>query len=131
MWRNKRPRGKGGFTLLEVLVAITVLSIVLIGVYQGLSNNLTINHLTQGLWQAILFTNNELAQTERNPVGSVSISQGEYPADHPLAGYEWKRKVSKEEPFPGVEVRKVSFELSWETAGRKQHYRSQTYVPAN
>ena len=131
MRKNRRAAGKSGFTLMEVMVALVVLSITLLGVYQGLSSTLTINQLTQELWRAILFTNNELARAERNPAGAVSISQGDYPADHSLAVFEWKREISDEEPFPGVQVRKVSFELFWKTAGRKQHYRSQTYVPAN
>ena len=39
------------------------------------------------------------------------------------------RDVADEEPFPGVRVRKVIFELSWGTVTGRQTYRSQTYVP--
>lgn len=114
---------------MEILVTIAVLSITLMTIYRGFASTLQINQATEGLWKAILFTNNELARVERSPIPEVSIQQGEYRDDHPMAGYAWHREVLNEEPFPGVKVRKVVFKLSWKSGEAAQFYQAQTYVP--
>lgn len=123
-----RPRG--GFTLLEVLVALAVLSVMLLAMYQGFSSTVNIDTATRDLWRAIVFVNNELARIERGPSPSVSIQQGTFAADDPMAGFAWRREVTDEEPFPGVRVRKVLLELTWEIGGAPQSYQSEIYVPA-
>lgn len=125
--RSSQP----GFTLLEVLVALVVLSVTLMSIYQSFGAAIHINQATKGLWQAMVFAGNELAKIERGPIPQVSIQQGEYPPDHPMAGYRWKREVGDKEPFPGVKVRKVTFELTWRLGRAKQSYEAQAYVPTN
>ncbi len=127
--RARGPPGPpGGFTLMEILVAMAVLSIALLTIYQSFAATVQVNGRTQGLWQAMLFVNNELARIERGPPLPVSIRQGDFPPEHPMAGYAWRREVSNEEPLPGVEVRKVVVEVTWEAAGVEQTYRDQVYV---
>ena len=126
---SKARSGRSGFTLMEILVALTVLSLTLMSIYQSFANTVFIHQATQGLWKAMVFTGGELAKLERGPTLQVEVRQGEYPESHPMAGFRWLREVADEEPFPGVRVRKVIFELSWGTATGRQTYRSQTYVP--
>lgn len=130
--RNGPSEGRGGrpgFTLMEILVALTVLSLTLTSIYQSFGNTVFIQQATQGLWKAMVFTGGELARLERGSTLQVEVRQGEYPKSHPMSGFRWLREVADEEPFPGVRVRKVTFELSWGTATGRQTYRSQTYVP--
>ena len=133
MWtaEGMRFRSRGGFTLLEVLVALAILSVMLLTMYQGFTSTVNIDAATRNLWRAIVFVNNELARVERGPSPSVSIQQGTFPTDDPMSGFAWRREVTDEEPFPGVRVRKVLLELTWETGGTPQSYRSQIYVPAH
>lgn len=126
---SKRRRGRPGFTLMEVLVALTVLSLTLMSIYEGFANIVFIQQATQGLWKAMVFTGSELARVERGPTPQVSVRQGEYPESHPMAGFRWLKEVADEEPFPGVRVRKVVFELSWSAGASRKTYSSQTYVP--
>ena len=121
-------QGRQGMTLLEVLAALAILSIALVTIHQAFSSTVNINLVTEGLWKAMMYTHNELARWERHPSPAVSITQGDFPSDHPMSGYAWLREIRDEEPLPGVKVRKVSLELTWEAAGRKQAYRSEIYV---
>ena len=135
MWNAERPtacRGtpRRGFTLLEVLVALAILSIMLVTLYEGFSSTVNINAATRDLWRAIVYVNNELARIERGPSPAVSVQQGEFAPDDPMAGFAWQRQVADEQPFPGVRVRSVTLMLTWETGGAPQSYQSQIYVPA-
>ena len=120
--------GRVGFTLLEVLVALFILSISLMALHQAFSSTVYVNTVSQRLWRAILYANNELARMERGPVPEVSVQQGEYPEGHPLHGYSWERNVTEEEPFPGVKVRRIELELTWDIGAAAQHYKSEVYV---
>lgn len=127
--RAHRPCAISAFTLMEILVAMAVLSITLLTLYESFVSTVHINTMTQGLWKAIVFANNELSRIERGPIPDVSIQQGSYQDDHPMAGYDWRREVLDEEPFPGVKVRKVLLELRWAVGGSPQTYRAEIYVP--
>ena len=131
--RGVRPGARPGrrlraFTLLEVLVAMAVLAIALVTLYEGFISTVRINTTTRGLWKAMLYANNELARIERSPPLPVSIQQGDFPPTDPMAGYSWRREVADEQPFPNVTVRKVLLELTWQVAGTPQSYRAQLYV---
>jgi len=129
--RNGTPGGATwrAFTLMEVLVALSVLSVALVAIYQSFAATAQINQASGGLWKAMVHVNNELARIERAPTPSVGILQGVYRDDHPLAGTEWRRIVADEEPLPGIKVRRVEFELIWDVAGAEQTYRAELYVP--
>jgi prepilin-type N-terminal cleavage/methylation domain-containing protein len=119
------------FTLLEVLVAMTILSLTLVVLYQGFSSQFRLLESSRNMWRAMQFTNNELSQWQRRPVPSVSVSQGTFPDDHPLAGYAWKREVSDNEPLPGITVRKIAYELDWSEGTAQRHFQSYIYVEPN
>ena len=127
---GRRQRGRRGFTLLEILVAMAVLSIALVAIFQAFAATLRINTVTQGLWKAIIYVNNELARIERAAAPSVALDQGSFDPKGPMAGYAWRREVVDEQPLPGITVRKVLLEVTWDAAGAPQTYRSQIYVPA-
>jgi len=131
MWTNSRWRRAAGFTLLEVLVAMAVLTIALMTLYQAFATTVQINTSTRGLWKAMIYANNELARIERGNVLPVAIEQGKFAPDSKMAGYSWQREVVDEQPFPGVKVRKVLLTLRWEIAGTPQSYRAQLYVRSN
>jgi general secretion pathway protein I len=118
-----------GFTLLEVMIALAVLSVCLLAIYQGYSTVLSISTSTRRLWKAMEYSHNELAKWERmNPAPQVSVSQGEFPPNDPMAGYTWKREITDLEPLPSIKVRRVQLELFWSIGATSQSDKSSLYV---
>lgn len=122
-----RP-ARGGFTLLEVLVAMAILSVMLLALYQAYGSNIYLQSFNRSLWRAVLHTQNELARYERMPPPPISVSEGDYDDDHPLAGFHWKRKITDAAPIPGVRVREVALEVSWNEGGVIRSYQAEVYV---
>ena len=118
-----------GFTLLEVLIALSVLSICLLAIYQGYSTILSIASSSRRLWKAMEYSHNELARWERmNPVPGISVSQGDFPPNDPMAGYSWKREITDLEPLPAIKVRRIQLTLYWSVGTATQSYASSLYV---
>jgi prepilin-type N-terminal cleavage/methylation domain-containing protein len=123
------PARAAGFTLLEVLIALAVLSVCLLAIYQGYSTVLAISASTRKLWKAMEYSHNELARWERMyPAPEVSVNQGNFPPDDPMAGYSWKREITDLEPLPTVRVRRVRLDLFWTLGSAQQTYRASLYV---
>jgi len=112
-----------------VLVALAILSITLLTMYQTFGSTLMVHRASGGLWEAVVYVDNELLRWERRKSVPVSVQQGTFPPDDPLAGYSWKREISDEEPLPGIVVRKVELELTWQDGSTTRSYRSSIYVP--
>ena len=120
--------GRRGFTLLEVLVALAILSVVLIALHQAFSANIYLTGFNRSLWRAIVHSHNELQQVERLPAPSIAVSEGDFEEEHPMFGYHWKREVVDDSPIPGVRLRKIKLEISWVEGTSTRSYRSETYV---
>ncbi len=132
---RRHPRGARrasratAFTLLEVLVAMVLLSITLVTLYQTFASTIYLLRANRSGWKAMIYANNELMRLERQPQLTVSVSQGVFPAEDPMAGYSWKREIKDEEPIPGVQVRKVELTMVWVDGTAQRSFRSHIYVP--
>ena len=122
------PKRRRGFTLLEVLIALAVLSVAMLALHQAFASNIFMTIYTRDLWRAIVFTRNELMRVERGKPPSLGVSDGDYDEGHQMTGFHWKRLVTDEEPFPGIKVRKVALELSWTEGIVPRSYTSEVYV---
>ncbi|MBF0288423.1 MAG: prepilin-type N-terminal cleavage/methylation domain-containing protein [SAR324 cluster bacterium] len=120
-----------GFTLLEILIAIAILSITLISIYQSFSSSTLILSSTKNLWKAMTYSHNELTKWERSVSTRTSIAQGEFPEGHALAGFSWLRTIADVAPFPGIFVRKVSYRLQWQEGLNEYSYDAEIYIKPN
>ena len=76
-----------GFTLLEVMVAMSIMAIVLVSVYRMHSQTLTMNTAARFYTQAPMLAQSKLAQLEGDSSGIVAGDSGDFGDKFP--GYTW------------------------------------------
>ena len=122
---------RSAFTVLEVLIALSILSLTLMAIYQSLSSSLFVLHSTDNLWKAMAETQKKLLYWEHsNQPPSVQISQGTFQEHDILPGAQWKLEVQDILPLPGIPVRQVNYEITWSEGEREFRYSSDLYVKA-
>jgi general secretion pathway protein I len=96
--RKKRPENRSqkrraGFTLLEVMVSVAILSIVLVSVYKLHSQSLTMNTEARFYTQAPMLAQSKLSEMEASSESVFSNDFGEFSENFP--GYAWKVEVEE------------------------------------
>ena len=77
-------------------------------------------------------TQNELLKSERATISPpVSLSQGEFEIEHTMNGFNWKKHVRDTTPLPGISVRQVNYQLSWNEGRNVFTYDADIYVNPN
>ena len=128
-FEKKRLFQKEGFTILEVLISLSILLITLMALFQSFSTSIFILSSTKNLWKAISYAQNELLKSERATVSpSVSINQGEFESESEMSGFRWKKFVSDTKPFPGIEIRQINYQLLWYEGKNVYTYDADIYV---
>jgi len=129
IFEKKRLFQKEGFTILEVLISLSILLITLMALFQSFSTSIFVLSSTKNLWKAISFAQNELLKSERATVSpSVSINQGEFESESEMSGFRWKKFVRDTKPFPGIEIRQINYQLLWYEGKHVYTYDADIYV---
>ena len=89
--RNNLSIPARGFTLLEVMVSVAIMSIVLVSIYRLHSQTLTMNTQARFYTQAPMLAQSKLSELEADPDTDISNDSGEFSTDFP--GYTWKVEV--------------------------------------
>jgi len=84
----RHPDRPSGFTLLEVMVAVAVMSIVLVSVYRMHSQSLTMNTAARFYTQAPLLAQSKMAAFETLSERGFPEDSGDFGEQFP--GYSWK-----------------------------------------
>ncbi len=82
-----------GFTLLEVMVAVSIISIVLISLFKMQYESIELATTTNFEFNAIILSKQLLADIEQDLI-NMSEMNGNFGPDYP--GIEWSYKISKE-----------------------------------
>ena len=118
-----------GFTMLEVLVSLSILVLTLMALYQSFSTSIFVLSSTTNLWKAMSHAQNELLKTERaTKAPPVSLSQGEFELEHAMSGFIWKKNIIDTIPLPGIMVRQVNYQLLWNEGKNTYTYDADIYV---
>jgi general secretion pathway protein I len=81
-----------GFTLLEVMIALAVMSIVLVSVYRMHSQSLTMNTAARFYTLAPLLAQNKLAELETLSSDGFPDDSGDFGEQYP--GYSWQTSLT-------------------------------------
>ncbi len=106
---------KSGFTLLEVLVAFSLLATLLAVIIQTQGESAFFLEKTRKDAAVNNEVINELLRAERlYSTSEFTNSRGTFPSGHELEGDEWE-KVIKEESFMGfVPVKRLTYTVIWD-----------------
>jgi general secretion pathway protein I len=80
-----------GFSLLEVMVALSIISIVLVSVYRLHSQTLEMNQQLRFQTIAPLLAQTKLAEAEYTPVDDLASDSGTFGDQYP--GYNWQLDI--------------------------------------
>ena len=120
---------KKGFTILEVLISLSIIVFTLMALYQSFSTSIFVLSSTNNLWKAISYAQNELLKSERATISPpVSINQGEFEYESEMSGFRWKKFVKDTKPFPGIEIRQINYQLLCNEGNHDYTYDAYIYV---
>ena len=91
-----------GFTLLEVMVAMSIMAIVLVSVYRMHSQTLTMNTAARFYTQAPMLAQSKLAQLEVASAGTIVGDSGDFGDKFP--GYSWSISTDEVSSEPLGEI---------------------------
>ena len=114
---------KSAFSVLEVLIALSILSITLMAVYQSFASSIFVLQSTKTLWKAMAETQKNLLYWEHSKdPPSIQVQQGTYEDDASLPGATWKMEVQDVNPLPGIKIRRDNYEITWMEGEREYRY---------
>jgi general secretion pathway protein I len=111
---RQRSLAAGGFSLLEVLVALVLVAIVLISVYRLYSQSILMDRMARFDTVAPQLARLKLAELERADPGELQGGEGDFGVDFP--GYTWRAAVeaSAGEAFgpPGRDLMRIDLSVA-------------------
>ena len=100
---TKTYRSSTGFTLLEIMVATSIIAIVLVSVYRMHAQTIRMNFISRFKTTAPMLAKKVLAEIETKPVDDLADDSGDFGKE--FSGYKWQ-----------VAVKEVEFEALGEIA---------------
>ena len=122
---------KTGFTFIEVLMAISILAILLVGVHKLQSQMVSMNQTTQFFTLAPLLAQSQMAEMERRNFKEIPKDSGDFGGAYP--GYDWslnmetlESEVLKKLAYP---MKKIDISVSFNRGERTYRLRTYRVVP--
>lgn len=125
----RRSPLKAGFTLLEVLVAFSLLALLLTVIIQTQGETVYFLEKTEKLSRVQREVINELLKLERSYARQeISNEEGVFPVDHPLAGDRWQREVTREDFMGIAPVMKIRYRILWTPNRGQEEQQFEAYI---
>ena len=109
-----RRRQRGGFTLLEVLVSLAILSVTLLLAYQVLSGAIAAEDRSER-WTVASCLGESLVRESTAVWPDTGESSGKFAA--PMDAYSWQRSIR---PAVHSDAREVHVTVTWSSEGREE-----------
>ena len=93
-----RHSDRNGFTLIEMMVAVSIIAIVLLAVYRLHSQTLLMNLSARFYTVAPLLAQNKLAELETSTISELLEGSGDFGEDY--TGYNWEISINDIESEP-------------------------------
>lgn len=120
-----QERGKRAFSLLELLVAITILSVGIVTVLQALSVSSRVAALSFDLVNANFLAENKMQEWEFKEKRGF-LSKEPPAAEDKIGKFTWQYALNNLEP--DLKLYHLNFNLSWERAKRQEKINLNTYL---
>ena len=106
-------RGKAGFTLLEILVAMSIITIALIAIFKLYTQTISMNQTLSFNTTAPFLAQKKMAEQTSMPAEELSDNTGDFGEDFP--GYTWAVSVEEvvSEVLETEELKKIDIRVSW------------------
>ncbi len=110
-----------GFVLIEVLIAVTILSVVLLSVYSGISSGINIISNSRNYTNAMMAGRSLMNEFRSNTMRGADMK------DVPVAGYPDLRYDRTSERYDNplfgpLPVKKTEIKVKWKYKGIENHY---------
>jgi type II secretion system protein I len=112
---------KNGFALIEILIAITILSISLISIVSGVSGGIIAVSKNKNLTRAMIIAKNKLNEFEMNNMRGPDIKNEEVKE---YAGFTFSREVKRfeHELFGPLDAKRIEIIVRWQEKGNNKEY---------
>ena len=99
---SRRPHrvvaAPGGFTLLEVMIAMAILAITLVAVYQSQSQSISMASDSRFLTTASLLAQSRMAAIDQADIRELTSANGDFGEDFPA--YTWQLEIASVPEIP-------------------------------
>jgi general secretion pathway protein I len=127
----KASHSSRGFTLLEVLIALSVIAIVLVGVYRLYTQNLIMAESQRFYSMAPLLAQNKLAEIEMEGEEGFNSGSGSFGEDYP--GFTWEVEIDEATSETlgefAAALKKIDLTVGYGQNEFVYHVRTYRYVP--
>lgn len=122
---------KPGFTFIEVLMAVSILAILLVGVHKLQSQMVSMSQTTQFFTLAPLLAQSQMAEMERRDFRDIQKDSGDFGGAYP--GYVWSLRMETLESEIlkklALPMKKIDISVSFNNGERTYRLRTYRVVP--
>ena len=122
---------KPGFTFIEVLMAVSILAILLVGVHKLQSQMVSMSQTTQFFTLAPLLAQSQMAEMERRNFKDIQKDSGDFGPAYP--GYVWSLRMENTESEIlkklACPMKKIDVSVSFNKGERTYRLRTYRVVP--
>ena len=120
-------KSDAGFTLLEVMIAFSIMSLVLVGIFQLQSGNISLGAHARFNAIAPMLARQKAAEIQSDPEDYLTDGEGDFGEN--VVGYRWITEISDigTDYFGELAKRIKKIDIYIESEDRSSHYHLQTY----